>query len=258
MKSIRFKDFCQKASNSDIWFSDKRQGFSIYGFTQGWPDYGASTISDYCIITYASWHAQEAQFTAGITLWIAAWWILEPVNSAVTSLLPIVLFPLCGVMSLKSLSGEYANQIIFLFMAGFFLGKTIEKWELHRRIALNMVSWMGSNPSGMVLRFMTATAVISMWISNTATAVMMTPVAIAVSKNAMRQEGMNENFSKTLMLGVGYACSIGGLATIIGTPTNAIFWDLLAELGATISFWNGFGRIPDNCGAAYSLLDNVG
>lgn len=184
---------------------------------------------------------REAQFTAGITLWIAAWWILEPVNSAVTSLLPIVLFPLCGVMSLKSLSGEYANQIIFLFMAGFFLGKTIEKWELHRRIALNMVSWMGSNPSGMVLGFMTATAVISMWISNTATAVMMTPVAIAVSKNAMRQEGMNENFSKTLMLGVGYACSIGGLATIIGTPTNAIFLGFAqAELGATISFWKWF------------------
>ncbi len=164
-----------------------------------------------------------AQITAGITLWIAIWWVTEPVNTAVTSLLPLVLFPLSGVMPLKAISGEYGNEIIFLFMAGFFIGKTIEKWNLHRRIALGMVAWMGTNPAMMVLGFMVASALLSMWISNTATAVMMTPVAIAVGSNVGSSNTHGVNFNKALMLGVGYACSIGGLATIIGTPTNAIF-----------------------------------
>jgi solute carrier family 13 (sodium-dependent dicarboxylate transporter), member 2/3/5 len=182
-----------------------------------------------------------AQITAAITLWIAVWWITEPINSAATSLLPLVLFPLSGVLPLKSISGEYGNEIIFLFIAGFFIGKTIEKWNLHRRIALGLVSWLGTNPSRMVLGFMVATAFISMWISNTATAVMMTPVAIAVSSNVSSQTIHGANFKKTLLLGVGYACSIGGLATIIGTPTNAIFLAFAqAKFGATVSFWQWF------------------
>lgn len=182
-----------------------------------------------------------AQITAAITLWIAVWWITEPINSAATSLLPLVLFPLSGVMPLKSISGEYGNEIIFLFIAGFFLGKTIEKWNLHRRIALSMVAWLGTSPSRMVLGFMVATAFISMWISNTATAVMMTPVAIAVGHNVGTASRHSANFNKTLLLGVGYACSIGGLATMIGTPTNAIFISFAqAKFGETVSFWKWF------------------
>lgn len=182
-----------------------------------------------------------AQITAAITMWIAVWWITEPVNSAVTSLLPLILFPLCGVLPLKSISGEYGNEIIFLFIAGFFIGKTIEKWNLHRRIALGLVSWLGTNPSSMVLGFMVATAFISMWISNTATAVMMTPVAVAISSNVASSDRHGMNFNKALMLGVGYACSIGGLATIIGTPTNAIFLSFAqAKFGETVSFWKWF------------------
>ena len=182
-----------------------------------------------------------AQITAAITLWIAIWWITEPVPSAATSLLPLVLFPLSGVMPLKSISGEYGNEIIFLFMAGFFLGKTIEKWNLHRRIALRMVTWLGTDPSRMVLGFMIATAFISMWISNTATAVMMTPVAIAVGHNMGTGTRHSANFNKALLLGVGYACSIGGLATMIGTPTNAIFLAFAqAKFGETVSFWKWF------------------
>lgn len=181
-----------------------------------------------------------ARATAGITLWIAAWWITEPVKTSVTSLLPLVLFPLSGVMPLKSVSSEYGNEIIYLFMAGFFIGKTIEKWNLHRRIALLLVSKMGTNPARMVLGFMVATAVISMWISNTATAVMMTPVAVAVGQQ-VGGDNENSNFRIALLLGVGYACSIGGLATIIGTPTNAIFISFVeAKLGQTVSFWNWF------------------
>lgn len=163
-----------------------------------------------------------AQMTAAITLWIAVWWIAEPIEMAATSLLPLVLLPLAGIAPLKQVSAEYGNEIIFLFMAGFFMGKSIERWQLHRRIALRMVLWIGTDPSHTVLGFMLATAFISMWISNTATAVMMTPVAIAVAAHSEGTEG-HGNFAKALLLGVGYACSIGGLGTMIGTPTNAIF-----------------------------------
>lgn len=179
-----------------------------------------------------------AKTTAAITVWVAVWWIMEPVHLAVTSLLPLVLFSLCGISPLKVVSGEYGNEIIFLFVAGFFFGKTIERWHLHRRIAFQMVLWLGNNPERTVLGFMVATAFISMWISNTATAVMMTPVAIAVAKDA---HFTGYNFNKALMLGVGYACSIGGLATPIGTPTNAIFLSFVHEnMGATVSFWQWF------------------
>ncbi len=181
-----------------------------------------------------------AKLTAGITVWMAIWWIMEPINTAVTSLLPLVLFPFCG-QPLSGLSGEYGNELIFLFLAGFFFGKTIERWNLHRRIALRLVLWLGHNPSRTVLGFMVSTGFISMWISNTATAVMMTPVAIAVGVNA-RYAG--PNFNKCLMLGVGYACSIGGLATMIGTPTNGIFLTFVQKkMGMTVSFlqWFLFG-----------------
>ncbi|HRI59329.1 MAG TPA: DASS family sodium-coupled anion symporter [Saprospiraceae bacterium] len=181
---------------------------------------------------------EAAKMTAAIAVWMAVWWITEPVNLAVTSLLPLVLFPLSGVVPLKNISGEYGNEIIFLFLAGFFFGKTIERWQLHRRIALRLVLWLGTNPARTVLGFMIATAFISMWISNTATAVMMTPVAIAVAKDA-HYEG--KNFSKALLLGVGYACSIGGLATIIGTPTNAIFLSYVQQkMNVEVSFWQWF------------------
>jgi sodium-dependent dicarboxylate transporter 2/3/5 len=184
---------------------------------------------------------EAAKMTAGITVWIAVWWITEPIDLAVTSLLPLVLFPLCGVSPLKNITGEYGNEIIFLFLAGFFFGKTIERWHLHRRIALQLVLWLGSNPARVVLGFMVASAFISMWISNTATAVMMTPVAIAVAKDS---HFPGRNFHKSLMLGVGYACSIGGLATLIGTPTNAIFLSYVQQkMNAAVTFgqWFAFG-----------------
>ncbi len=183
-----------------------------------------------------------AQFTAGITAWMAIWWITEVVHTAVTALLPLVLFPLCGVMPLKGVSAEFGNEIIFLFLAGFLFGRTIERWNLHTRIALHMVLWLGSNPARMILGFMVATGFISMWISNTATAVMMTPVAIAVSSGQwVEQDAGNHNFRKALMLGVAYACSIGGVATIVGTPTNAIFLGYLQqEYHTQINFWKWF------------------
>lgn len=185
----------------------------------------------------------SAQVTAGIAVWIAVWWITEPIEMAATSLLPIVLLPLAGIAPLKVIAAEYSNEIIYLFMAGFFMGKAIERWRLHRRIALRMVLWLGADPSRTVLGFMLAAAFISMWISNTATAVMMTPVAVAVAtqNDTLRER---DNFAKALLLGVGYACSIGGLATMIGTPTNAIFVSFAQQkMGETVSFgkWLLFG-----------------
>jgi sodium-dependent dicarboxylate transporter 2/3/5 len=183
-----------------------------------------------------------AQYTAGITVWMAVWWITEVVHTAVTALLPLILFPLCGVMPLPDVSAEFGNQIIYLFLAGFLFGRTIEYWNLHIRIALRLVLWLGNEPSRMVLGFMLATGFISMWISNTATAVMMTPVAVAVSGGQwLKSATPNPNFRKALMLGVAYACSIGGVATIVGTPTNAIFLGYLQqEFQESISFWKWF------------------
>ena len=182
---------------------------------------------------------ESAKLTAAITAWVAVWWITEPVHIAIASLLPLVLFPLCGIMPLKSASMEFGNEIIYLFLGGFLFGKTIERWHLHNRIALTMVTWLGSNPGRMILGFMLATGFISMWISNTATAVMMTPVAIAVGARHMAGNDPKHgaNFGKALLLGIGYACSIGGLATIVGTPTNAIFIGFVqSKLGETVSF----------------------
>lgn len=184
----------------------------------------------------------HAKVSAGLTVWMAVWWITEALEPAVTSLLPLVVFPLFGVLPMKTLSAEYGNEIIFLFLSGFLFGKTIERWGLHRRIALGLIYRLGDNPSHMVLGFMAATAFISMWISNTATAVMMTPVAIAVAGSANADD--KHSFAKALLLGVGYACSIGGLATVVGTPTNGIFLSFVSQkMGETVSFskWFVFG-----------------
>jgi solute carrier family 13 (sodium-dependent dicarboxylate transporter), member 2/3/5 len=186
----------------------------------------------------------SARLTAGITMWLAVWWITEVVHPAVAALLPLVLFPMCGVMPMKATAAEYANEIIFLFMCGFFLGKAIERWQLHRRIALYMVLQMGEDPARVVLGFMLATGFISMWISNTATVVMMTPVAVAVAVRQPLQDHSGwsrQMFGKALLLGVGYAASIGGMATLVGTPTNAIYAGFMKQnTQVEVSFFEWF------------------
>jgi sodium-dependent dicarboxylate transporter 2/3/5 len=184
----------------------------------------------------------SARLALGITAWMAIWWISEVVHVTVTALLPLVLFPLCGIMPLKKVSAEFGNEIIFLFLSGLLFGQAIERWNLHTRIALNLVWWMGNRPAHIVLGFMVATGFLSMWISNTATAVMMTPVAIAVSSGQFEDSTTsNANFRKALMLGLAYACSIGGVATLIGTPTNAVFLSYVKnEMHIEVSFWQWF------------------
>ncbi len=173
----------------------------------------------------------------GLAIWIIVWWITEAVPISITAFLPLVLFPFMGVMKMSEAAAPYANPIVFLFMGGFLIALALEKHRLHERIALNLVKVTGTSGNGIILGFMLATAFISMWISNTATAMMMLPIAISVinllksdpkSSNEDLPKG-EKNFAIGLMLMVGYASSIGGIATIIGTPPNVVFAGLLDQ-----------------------------
>ncbi|MBN1407354.1 MAG: DASS family sodium-coupled anion symporter [Calditrichaceae bacterium] len=170
---------------------------------------------------------------AAVAVLMATWWITEAIPIPATALLPIALFPVLGVMKAAEATTQYANHLIFLFLGGFFIAVTMEKWRLHTRIALHTIKLIGVGPSRIILGFMLATAFLSMWISNTATAMMMLPIAMAVVNQATDFIKKNniENidtrpshfrFGTALMLGIAYAASIGGVATIIGTPPNTI------------------------------------
>lgn len=159
---------------------------------------------------------------AAVALLMAVWWITEAVPLAVTALLPIVLFPALGISSGESITQAYINSTIFLFLGGFLLALAMEKWNLHKRIALKIILLLGTNPRKIILGFMVASAFLSMWISNTATAVMMLPIGLAVIHH-LEKEFSREKisyFSTAVMLGIAYSASIGGVATLIGTPPN--------------------------------------
>ncbi|MDQ0216780.1 sodium-dependent dicarboxylate transporter 2/3/5 [Oikeobacillus pervagus] len=190
---------------------------------------------------------KEALSVLASTLWIATWWITEAIPIPVTSLLPIVLFPLTGAVS-EGVTSAYADDTIFLFLGGFIIAIAMEKWNLHRRIALNIILLVGTSTQKIVLGFMVATGFLSMWISNTATAMMMMPIALAVithvSDSIKGENAIESNFGKSIMLGVAYSASIGGLGTLIGTPPNTIFAGVVKELyNVDLSFatWMLFG-----------------
>jgi sodium-dependent dicarboxylate transporter 2/3/5 len=154
------------------------------------------------------------------------WWITEALPMPVVALLPLILFPLLNISKLEETAAPYANPIIFLFLGGFMLGLAIEKWNLHKRIALNIVKITGTSGDRIVLGFILATGLLSMWLSNTATTMMMFPIALSVihvMKENNRGEGNIKNFSLTIMLAIAYASNIGGIATIIGTPPNVAY-----------------------------------
>lgn len=180
----------------------------------------------------------EGQAVLAATCWMALWWTMEAVPIAITALLPLILFPLSGVMSLKITGATYGHPIVFLFIGGFMIAAAIERWNLHSRVALSIISKLGSKPKSLVLGFMLATAFLSMWISNTATTIMMIPIGIAIIQQL---SGNNHNheapFAKALLLGIAYSASIGGIATLIGTPTNVIFVGVVFEhYGVDVSF----------------------
>jgi sodium-dependent dicarboxylate transporter 2/3/5 len=182
--------------------------------------------------------APEAWRVAAVATWMAVWWSTEAVPVPVTALLPIVLFPLLGVVGVAKAAAPFAHPLIFLFLGGFLIAAGIQKWGLHRRIALGLVLRLGTRPTRLVAGFMLATAILSMWVSNTATAMLMLPIALAVIAQFGDGEG-RVAFTKALLLGVAYAASIGGLGTLIGTPPNALLAAFAAE---TYGIQIGFAR----------------
>lgn len=176
-----------------------------------------------------------------VTLWMALWWVTEAVPISVTALLPIVLFPLTGALEIGVTTAAYGDKFVFLYLGGFLLAIAIEKWELHRRIALNIIRVIGTEVRLIILGFMVATAFLSMWISNTATAVMMLPIGAAIisqmQDNPATVKNENALFGKSLMLAIAYSASIGGIATLIGTPPNLVFAGIVERLyGIEITF----------------------
>jgi sodium-dependent dicarboxylate transporter 2/3/5 len=192
--------------------------------------------------------SDQANAVLASTLWIAIWWITEAIPIAATSLLPIILFPLSGALPLADTTSSFGHRFVFLYLGGFILALAIQKWNLHKRIALNIIKVVGTNVQKIILGFMVATAFLSMWISNTATAVMMLPIGIAIIKQMkdLKNTSEDENliFGKALMLSIAYSASIGGIATLIGTPPNLVFAGIIQETyNIEINFlkWFQFG-----------------
>jgi sodium-dependent dicarboxylate transporter 2/3/5 len=175
----------------------------------------------------------EAKCILASTAWMAVWWVTECVPISVTALLPIVLFPLTGGMDLSTTTAAYGHKLVFLFVGGFMIALAIEKWHLHKRLALNIIRMTGSNKSRVILGFMLATAFLSMWISNTATSIMILPVGLAIisqlKDDPNTKENENEIFGKSLMIAIAYSASIGGMATLIGTPPNMVLAGVVEE-----------------------------
>lgn len=171
----------------------------------------------------------------GTAAWMITWWVLEVLPMPATALLPIILFPLGDVSTVSQATAPYASNVIFLFLGGFIIALALEKHNLHKRIALSLIKLTGTTGNGIILGFMIATAVLSMWISNTATAVMMLPIAISVInllESASNDEPKSQSFkmfSLGLFLSIAYAANIGGTATIIGTPPNVVMVGFLKQ-----------------------------
>ncbi|MGM0458725.1 MAG: SLC13 family permease [Bacteroidota bacterium] len=185
-------------------------------------------------LSTAGWH------TAAVAALMAVWWITEAIPISVTALLPIVLFPLLDITSISDTTAPYANPLIFLFLGGFVIAIAMQRWNLHRRIALNIIGTMGTKPSSVILGFILASAFLSMWVSNTATALMMLPIAVSVLQFVEQRTDHPEslaNFGIVLMLSIAYGCNIGGVGTLIGTPPNALLAGFMLEnYGIEISF----------------------
>lgn len=180
---------------------------------------------------------REAWIAASLVLLMATWWVTEAIPIAVTSLLPMVILPITGIASMKAAAAPFASPIVMLLMGGFIIAKSVERWNLHERIALNIVVRAGTNPAALVAGFMAAAALLSMWISNTATTIMLLPIAVSVAHAVLGKEDLKAPFTLALLLGLAYGASIGGLGTPVGTPTNLIVIGYLSDqTGQEISF----------------------
>lgn len=177
---------------------------------------------------------QEANAVLASTLWIATWWLSEALPISATALLPIAILPLAGAAPIAQTTAAYGDKMLFLFVGGFIIAIAMQKWDLHKRIALTIIYAVGSNSRFIVLGFMLATGLLSMWISNTATTLMMVTIATALITEIRSLSGESGSiFFKSLLLGIAYSASIGGVATLVGTPTNPIFVSVAKQLYET-------------------------
>jgi sodium-dependent dicarboxylate transporter 2/3/5 len=186
--------------------------------------------------------------SAAIAVWMAIWWLTEATNVSVTALLPLVLLPLSGAAKIDAAAAPYANPLIFLYLGGFIISLAMERWNLHRRVALGTLRIVGIRPANIVGGIMLVTAFISMWVSNTATALMMLPIGMSIIQTAFSDEASRSRpFALCLMLGIAYSSSIGGLGTLIGTPPNLFLASFAkSNLAREISFvdWMIFAGLP--------------
>jgi len=185
--------------------------------------------------------SREGWAVVSLAALMAVWWATEAIPIPATALLPLAVAPLAGVASIGETAAPYARSIIFLLLGGFIIAMAIQRWNLHARIALNIVARFGARPRALIFGFMLAAALLSMWISNTATTIMMTPIALSVAAAAGRER--MALFAPPLLLGLAYAASVGGLGTPVGTPTNLLVIGWLREAGQDVSFleWMGLG-----------------
>ena len=225
-----------------------------------------------------------------VAVWMVIWWISEAVSIAVTALIPLTIFPILGIMDINTVAPNYADPIVYLFFGGFVIALALEKVELHKRIALSILKMTGTNANGVILGFMVSTALMSMWISNTASTVVMLPIAVSVIGLLINdKDGFtkgDQNFALSIMLGIAFAANIGGTATLIGTPPNSVMlaflnknyqtdigffqWMLLGVPFATalliicyfvlvkVFFPNNLGEIKASGGIIQKELDKLG
>ena len=170
---------------------------------------------------------------------MAIWWMTEALPLAVTALLPIVVFPILGIHSIESTTTSYAHPLIFLFLGGFLLARAMNVWRLDKRFALKVLSLAGSSPTRVIAAIMAVTAFLSMWVSNTATAMVMLPIGLSIATTFQdHRQNQKENVAPALLLGIAYAATIGGIGTLIGTPPNALFAAFMADShGIEIGFF---------------------
>ncbi|SDS53446.1 SLC13 family permease [Corynebacterium timonense] len=180
----------------------------------------------------ATYSSGAMRVVAAVTVLMAVWWMTEAIPLAATALVPIAIFPLAGVAEFKAVASPYASSTIFLFMGGFLMALGLQRWNLHRRLALAVVGVVGTSPKRIILGFMLATGFMSMWVSNTATAVVMLPIGVSVLTLTADSVGGMKNqkkFATALMLAIAYSASIGSLGTLIGTPPNALLAGYMQE-----------------------------
>lgn len=192
-----------------------------------------------CLLDPPTGMSDVAFKTAGLAFWMASWWVTEVVPIPATSLLPLVITPLAGIAAIKPAAAPYAHPLIFLFLGGFLISIAMERWGLHKRIALTTMLYAGKKPSLQILAMMLVTAFLSMWMSNTATTVMMLPIALSIIHLVSGPDSNEDNFAKALLLSIAYGASIGGIATLIGTPPNAL---MAAYLSESYQINIGFGQ----------------